>query len=290
MDGSETIVFGAGGMLGGAWRAWARETVAALRCVDVDSCDIRDAEAVARAISPGARWVINCAAYTNVDGAEADEPTAMEVNGRAVGILAECCRRVGATLVHYSTDYVFDGAATAPYRVDAKRRPVNAYGRSKALGEELLEASGCDYLMVRTSWLYAAHGNNFVRTIARLSGERESLRVVSDQVGRPTSADQLVRTSAALLRAGARGAYHATDGGQCSWHEFAVAIAARTAPACRVEACTSAEFPRPAKRPAYSVLDLSETERIIGSLPHWRTSLDRTLDRLCAEAGTGASA
>lgn len=281
MTGSDTLLIGADGMLGRCWRRWAdaaREPRVAF--VGLDGCDICDGAAVERVISPGTRTVINCAAYTNVDGAETEESTATAVNGTAVGILAARCREVGATLVHYSTDYVFDGLATEPYGLNEKRRPVNAYGRSKAVGEELLEASGCDYLLLRTSWLYAAHGNNFVRTIVKLAGEREMLRVVSDQVGRPTCADQLVVTTMGMLRAGARGVHHATDGGQCSWHEFATAIAARTNPMCRVDPCTSAEFPRSAKRPAYSVLDIGETERLAGPLPHWRDTLEQTLNRL----------
>lgn len=279
------LIFGADGMLGRAWRDWAAATRAGdVGFVGLDACDIRDAAAVEATVAPGIQVVVNCAAYTNVDGAEQEEALATQVNGEAVGVLAERCRAVGATLVHYSTDYVFDGQASSPYRVDDVRRPLSAYGRSKAVGEELLEQSGCDYLLLRTSWLYAAHGNNFVRTIMKLASERESLRVVNDQVGRPTCADQLVLTTMSMLRAGARGRHHATDAGQCSWHEFATAIAARANPMCRVDPCTSAEFPRPAKRPAYSVLDISQTERLAGPLPHWRTTLEQTLNRLSATA------
>lgn len=289
MERSDTLIFGADGMLGRSWRAWADSTNArGVGFIGLDACDVCDPAAVERVIVPGIRVVVNCAAYTNVDGAETEEIAATTVNGTAVGILAERCREIGATLVHYSTDYVFDGQATSPYGVDEPRRPLNAYGRSKAVGEALLESSGCEYLLLRTSWLYAAHGNNFVRTITKLATERDSLRVVSDQVGRPTSADQLVLTTAAMLRAGARGRHHATDAGQCSWHEFATAIAARVNPACRVDACTSAEYPRPAKRPAYSVLDIGATERLAGPLPHWRTALEQTMTRLLTAASTSA--
>jgi len=279
------LIFGADGMLGRSWRDWAVATRAGdVGFIGLEACDIRDAVAVEATVAPGIQVVVNCAAYTNVDGAEQEEALATQVNGEAVGVLAKRCRAVGATLVHYSTDYVFDGGATTPYDVDEPRRPLSAYGRSKAVGEELLEQSGCDYLLLRTSWLYAVHGNNFVRTIMKLAGERESLRVVNDQVGRPTCADQLVLTTMSMLRAGARGRHHATDAGQCSWHEFATAIAARANPMCRVDPCTSAEFPRPAKRPAYSVLDISQTERLAGPLPHWRTTLEQTLNRLLATA------
>jgi len=165
-------------------------------------------------------------------------------------------------------------------------QPLGAYGRSKAVGEELLEASGADYLLLRTSWLYAAHGKNFARTIARLARERDHLRVVNDQRGRPTSTTTLVRITRELLGAGARRTLHACDGGECSWFDFAGAIAGAINPACRVNPCTSDAFPRPAPRPAYSVLDLAPTEAIIGHIPDWRTALAPVLTTLLSETQT----
>ena len=183
--------------------------------------------------------------------------------------MAERCRVVGAKLLHYSTDYVFDGTASEPYRTDHPRSPVNAYGRSKALGEELIERSGVEHLLVRSSWLYAPWAKNFVLTIRELAKARPNLRVVDDQRGRPTDSRKLAEVSLALTEQGNRGVFHVTDGGECSWFELAELIAEVVNPDCRVEPCTTDEFPRPAARPAYSVLDISATERVVGPLIPW---------------------
>ncbi|MBX3352691.1 MAG: dTDP-4-dehydrorhamnose reductase [Phycisphaeraceae bacterium] len=242
-------------------------------------CDITSADSVERAIGPATTLVVNCAAYTNVDAAETDEAAATLVNGVGVGLLARRCAQVGATLAHFSTDYVFPGDASLPYAIDATRAPIGAYGRSKLAGERELERSAADWLCLRTSWLYAPWGKNFVLTIAKLAREKSSLRVVNDQRGRPTSCETLAWITERLLEHGSRGMRHATDGGECTWFEFASDIAARVNPACVVEPCSSAEFPRPARRPAYSVLDLAETEAVTGAIPHWRVALSRTLER-----------
>lgn len=274
------VITGAGGMLGQEWRARVeREVWGGVTFLDRAACDVADGASVAGAIAAGTRVVVNCAAYTNVDGAETEEAEATRINGEAVGVLAARCRAIGATLVHYSTDYVFDGdpSPRRAYRVDAPRRPIGAYGRSKARGEELLEASGAEYLLLRTSWLYAAHGKNFVRTIAKAALERDTLRVVDDQRGRPTACATLVDLTARLLERGARGTLHACDDGEATWFDLARAVAASVRPACRVEPCTSAEYPRPARRPAYSVLDLEPTRALVGEIPGWEASLERTL-------------
>ncbi|MBX3246632.1 MAG: dTDP-4-dehydrorhamnose reductase [Myxococcales bacterium] len=224
--------------------------------------------------------VINCAAWTDVDGAETHEADATRLNGDAVRALAERCRDVGALLVHFGTDYVFDGEGEAPYPVDAPLAPLNAYGRSKAAGERALAEVGAPHLYLRTSWLYAPWGKNFVLTIAKLARERDALKVVDDQRGRPTSAEGLARTTLALVEAGARGTLHATDGGECTWFELAAHIASRVAPGCAVQPCSSDEYPRPAKRPRYSVLDLGPTEALIGPLPDWREQVDAVLAKL----------
>lgn len=277
------VVTGAGGMLARAFRERVDSREGALpastRFLERASCDIADEASVACAIEPGVDLVINCAAYTNVDGAEADEAGATRINGEGVRVLAARCAEVGATLAHFSTDYVFDGRATTPYSIDHPRAPLGAYGRSKLVGELALQASGCDWLCLRTSWLYAPWGKNFVLTIAKLAQERDFLRVVNDQRGRPTSCETLARITERMLVEGERGMRHATDGGECTWFEFAREIAARANPACRVEPCSTAEFPRPAARPAYSVLDLTRTEAVVGPIPHWREALGRTLDR-----------
>jgi len=217
--------------------------------------------------------VINAAAYTDVDGCESEESLASVVNGTGVGRLADCCEKSGSKLIHYSTDYVFDGENREPYKPEQPRNPINAYGRTKALGEQLIEDSGCDYLIIRTSWLYSPWGNNFVRTIARLAAERDTLRVVDDQHGRPTSAEHLATASLQLVERGSSGIFHLTDGGECTWYDLAREIVARTGSDCQVEPCGSDEFPRPARRPAYSVLDLSESEALLGPMPNWRDNV-----------------
>lgn len=242
--------------------------------------DLRDERSVDAALADRPKLVINCAAYTDVDTAESHEAEASEVNGHGVGRLARACAAVGAKLVHFGTDYVFSGDASSPYPVDAPLAPRGAYGRSKALGETLLRASGAAHLLVRTSWLYAPWGKNFVCTIARAAAERDELRVVDDQRGRPTSAEELVRTTLALLVRGAEGTFHASDDGECSWFELAAFVAETTHARARVRPCTSAEYPRPAPRPRYSVLDLSKTHAIAPPAPHWRTSVAHVLARL----------
>jgi dTDP-4-dehydrorhamnose reductase len=228
---------------------------------------------VERVVTERFATVINCSAFTDVDGAETREAEAAAINGHGVGTLAQRCRAIGATLVHYSTDYVFDGNASTPYATTAKRAPQGAYARTKALGEELIERSGCSHLIVRTSWLYAPWGKNFVDTMAKLCSERPLVRVVADQRGRPTSAQYLAERTLELLGRDAHGIFHVTDGGECTWFDFAAAIARLTAGTARVEPCTTAEFPRPARRPAYSVLDLSATEALLGPSRPWQDNL-----------------
>jgi dTDP-4-dehydrorhamnose reductase len=279
--GRPVVIIGVGGML---WRAWAaaldRAGIAHLD-PPLDHLDLTRPQSLAF-IGPTCPLVINCAAWTDVDGAEANPGLAMDVNAHGAGHLARRCAEVGATLLHYSTDYVFGGDATAPCAVDAPRRPLGAYARSKALGEELIEASGCDLLMIRTSWLYAPWGKNFVRTIHALSQTREMLRVVDDQRGRPTSAEHLAAASLRLLEQDARGTFHITDGGECTWFEFASEIVRLSGSSCRIIPCTTADFPRPARRPAYSVLDLSRTEALLGPMPDWRWNLAQVMRRLDA--------
>jgi dTDP-4-dehydrorhamnose reductase len=278
------VVVGSGGMLGRAFQALLAREKLAFSAVDVPQIDLTDAASIARAIGPGTRTVLNCAAFTDVDGAEKREADANAVNGAGASNLAARCKELGATLVHYSTDYVFEGHAERPYAVDHPRAPLNAYGRSKALGEELIERSGCSYLLLRTSWLYAPWAKNFVLTIRDLARKQPSIKVVDDQVGRPTSAEYLAERSLALLRGGHSGTFHVTDGGQCSWFEFARAIAELDGAQCTVIPCTTADFPRPAKRPAYSVLDLSRTEAAIGPSRPWQENLARVL-RAAAQPG-----
>jgi dTDP-4-dehydrorhamnose reductase len=272
-------------MLGRAWKRLLEKQNVEHDEVAYPVFDLTRPEDAARAITPDHAWVVNCAAYTDVDGAETKEADALRVNGAGVGNLLQRCGEVGATLVHYSTDYVFSGNATAPYPVEARHEPVNAYGRTKAQGERLIIDSGLRHLLVRTSWLYAPWANNFVRTIVRLSRERPELRVVDDQRGRPSSAEHLALQSARLMEKGLagprfEGIFHVTDGGECTWFEFAERVARFANPVCRVLPTTTAEFPRPAKRPAYSVLDLTKTERALGTSFSWERNVDDVLQRL----------
>jgi dTDP-4-dehydrorhamnose reductase len=276
------LVIGGSGMLGRAVQNALKARGMTFAAPTRAELDLLRAETVTAAIGDH-RTVINCAAWTDVDGAEASEDAATRANGTAVGELAEICRERSVKLVHYSTDYVFDGAGTRPYPTGAPIRPLNAYGRSKAEGERLIARSierGLEALALRTSWLYAPWGKNFVRTIAGAARQRPVLRVVNDQRGRPTSSEHLASATLHLLDKGAHGVMHLTDGGEATWFDFATRIAAFAAPTCQVTPCTSAEYPRPAKRPAWSVLDLTDTEKVIGPMPDWRDNLDSVLARL----------
>ena len=277
---NDVVVIGADGMLGRCWAELLTSRGIDHLATTLDELDITDQSALDRFVTPGTQWVVNCAAYTLVDAAEENENLANEVNGHAVGRMAERCKDIGAKLLHYSTDYVFDGTATEPYPTDHPRRPVNAYGRSKALGEELIEDSGVEHLLVRSSWLYAPWAKNFVLTIRELAQSRDELRVVHDQRGRPTDSRRLAEVSLDLADRGSRGVFHVTDGGECSWFELAALIAHVVNPDCRVEPCTSDEFPRPAPRPAYSVLDVSTTENIVGPLIPWEDRVRDVLARV----------
>jgi dTDP-4-dehydrorhamnose reductase len=274
------LIIGAGGMLGRAFRELLSREQRPFRALDLPEFDVTKREQVEAAVAPGTSAVLNCAAYTNVDGAEADEATATKLNGDAVAQLAQVCAGRGVPLVHYSTDYVFAGDATSPYAVDAPHAPLNAYGRSKAVGERAIWDAGGPHLLLRTSWLYAPWANNFVRTIAKLSRDRDELKVVADQRGRPTSAEHLARVTLALLDHPASGTFHVTDGGECSWWEFASEVVRLAGHRARVEKTTAAEFARPAKRPAYSVLDLGPTEALVGEMADWKENLRDVMARL----------
>ncbi len=281
------LLIGNSGMLGTAFERLMQHNALPYAAADFPTFDLTKQDHVAGAITPGVRFVINCAAWTDVDGAETNEAAATAVNAGGVRLLADRCAAVGATLITYSTDYVFNGRATTPYRVGQAREPLNAYGRSKAKGEELLEQSNARYYNIRTSWLYAPWGKNFVRTIAGLLRTKPSIKVVSDQRGRPTSAEHLAAMTLRLMDVDAApGTYHVTDGGECSWHEFADEIARLVAQrgekVGEVLACSSDEFPRPAKRPAYSVLDIAQAENLVGPMSYWQGNLADVVRRLDA--------
>lgn len=274
------VVLGASGMLGRATLAALERRGVEHRGASHTEIDLARPASLEAGLPRGTGTVINCGGWTNVDGAESQEAEATAVNGKGVGDLAARCREIGAVVVHYSTDYVFSGQARAPYATDHPRAPLNAYGRSKAVGEQLLEQSAARHLLLRTSWVYAPWGKNFVRTIVRLAAQRSSLSVVNDQLGRPSSAEQIARVTLELLDGDALGTFHVSDDGQCTWFEFACAVVALAGLPCKVEPCSSAQFPTPAVRPSYSVLDLSSTCARVSALTPWQDSLADVMRRL----------
>lgn len=234
--------------------------------------DVTDAGAVRRALEaerPDA--VINCAAYTNVDGAEEDEAAAHALNGDAAGHLAAAAATVGAAIVHPSTDYVFDGTKRTPYVESDSTGPNGAYGRTKLAGEEAVRAANERHFVVRTSWLFGVAGKNFVDTMITVGRDRDELKVVHDQVGCPTYTGHLADGLVKLAATGDYGVHHLAGTGECSWYEFATEIFSRAGVDVRVNPCTTEEFPRPAPRPAYSVLGSERRDPI--RLPDWRDGL-----------------
>lgn len=257
------LVTGAAGMLGTDLVATLRERGHDVTAVTRADLDLLDPAAVDDAVA-GHDVVANCAAWTAVDDAETHEQEAAAVNATAPRLLAAACREHGARLVHVSTDYVFAGDATSPYAEDAPVAPRSAYGRTKADGERAVREELPDaHLVVRTAWLYGAHGGCFPRTIARVARERGSVSVVDDQVGQPTWTLDVARLVADLVEAGASaGTYHATSSGQCSWFDFArEVVAAAGLDRDVVQPTTSADFVRPAPRPSYSVLGHGNLDR-----------------------------
>jgi dTDP-4-dehydrorhamnose reductase len=286
------LLFGKIGQVG--WEL--RRTLAPMSqliCVDYPEVDFTQPDAIRTWIRETAPDIIvNAAAYTAVDKAEAETALALKINGEAPGVMAGEAKKLGALLVHYSTDYVFDGAKTTPYVETDALNPLSAYGRTKLAGDQAIQAAGCAHLIFRLCWVYGARGNNFLLTMQRLAREREKLRVVRDQIGCPTWSRMIAETTALALRQAdtvetARalsGVYHLCASGQTNWHGFASAIV-DLLPAegkkCRaVEAITAAEYPTPAKRPAYSVMSTAKLERTFGlHLPDWHDSLRQVLER-----------
>ncbi len=274
------LVTGANGQLGREMQRLGAVSPNNYIFTDVAELDVTDAGAVLRAAEQTrAEAIVNCAAYTNVERAEEDEATADLLNRLAPANLAAAAAATGATLIHISTDYVFDGTAHLPYAEQSPTAPLGVYGRTKLAGEQAVEASGCSHLILRTAWLYSAFGNNFLKTMLRLTAERESLSVVFDQIGTPTYAGDLALGIFSVIEGGQlrgnEGLYHFSDEGACSWYDFAVEIAAAVGhDKCRIVPCHTAEYPSKAPRPAYSVLDKSKFKTTFGiEIPHWRESM-----------------
>ena len=254
-----------------------------------DFSDPESLVALVQRVRPDA--IVNAAAHTAVDKAESEPDLARRINALAPGVLAREAAAIGACLVHYSTDYVFDGSGDQPRREDAATAPLSVYGHTKLEGEELIRASGCSHLILRTSWVYAARGGNFARTMLRLAAEREELKVIADQVGAPTGADLLADVTAlALWRLRSQpdlsGSYHCVAAGQTTWHEYAQFIiewarahghAVKVAPD-RVLSTLTLDYPTPARRPLNSRLDTQKLRRTFGiTLPHWQLGVQRLL-------------
>lgn len=288
---TQGVVLGAGGQVARELQqtqpqAWN------VRYLSRDTLDITRTSQLESALAEqGVAWVINAAAYTAVDRAEEQAELAERVNGEAPGALAACSQRLGIRLLHLSTDFVFDGRQSTPYRPDDATNPLSVYGRSKRLGEEAVLAAHSSAVVLRTSWVYSRHGNNFVKTMLRLMAERDQLGVVEDQVGSPTWARGLAEACWGFLREPAAGGiFHWSDAGVCSWFDFAVAIRELALDlgllqrAATIVPIGTQAYPTPAVRPAYSVLDKSASRDLLGRPGlHWREQLRAMLIDLMDE-------
>ena len=283
------LVTGANGQLGCEMRRLGVVSPNNYIFTDVAELDITNADAVmyvAKHYSIDA--IVNCAAYTNVDKAESDEATAELINATAVGNLARAMKEVDGTLFHISTDYVFGSEGNTPRTEEMPLDPLGVYGRTKLHGEQSIAESGCKALIFRTAWLYSEFGNNFLKTMLRLTAEREQLNVVFDQVGTPTYAGDLALAIFSIIEAGVyegnEGIYHFSNEGVCSWYDFAIEIAAVAGNTnCRINPCHSSEFPSPVTRPPYSVLDKTKIKNTFDiDIPHWRESMEYCIKRIKA--------
>ena len=281
------LVTGANGQLGSEMRRLGAVSPNNYIFTDVAELDITNGVAVALFVKQHSiEAIVNCAAYTNVDKAESDEATAELINATAVGNLAKAMKEVGGTLFHVSTDYVFGCDGNTPRTEDMPLNPLGVYGRTKLHGEQAIAESGCKALVFRTAWLYSEFGNNFLKTMMRLTAEREKLNVVFDQVGTPTYAGDLALAIFSIIEAGVypgnEGIYHFSNEGACSWYDFAVEIAAAAGnTGCRISPCHSCEFPSPVTRPPYSVLDKTKIKNTFDiDIPHWRESMEYCIKRI----------
>lgn len=292
------LVTGSNGQLGNEMRTlasgsanrWLFTDVTVVEGVETIPLDITDKDAVETICSDySIDCIVNCAAYTNVDKAEDEEKLAYRINAYAVGLLAEAAAARGALLIHISTDYVFKGINVRPYIEDQPTDPLGVYGRTKLAGEKALCESGCRFIILRTAWLYSPYGNNFVKTIRRLTSERDSINVVFDQIGSPTYAADLAFAIFDIIEndksQGCEGIYHFSNEGVCSWYDFAVATARLSGnDQCAISPCHSDEFPSKVRRPAFSVLDKTKYKKTFNrTVPYWYDSLKKCIDIMDSE-------
>jgi len=267
------LITGARGQLGQALQQALSGEDLVLK--DLPEFDLTQADSESQIVAARPSVILHVGAYTNVDGAEREPARAMAVNAQGTVLVARAASTLNARLVYVSTDYVFDGAKATPYREEDAPHPINVYGQSKREGE-IAALTGCsNTLVVRTAWLYGHGGNNFVKTIMRLAGEKPYLEVVGDQRGSPTNADDLALALKDLLTRDMRGICHVTNTGDCTWHEFAKAIVSLMGLSTPVRSITTAQTGRPAKRPAYSVLAQERLCAVRNPLPHWQDALAR---------------
>ena len=289
MQSKRILVTGANGQLGSEMRKLGAVSPNEYIFTDVQELDITNKEAVMSFVEQnGVNIIVNCAAYTNVDKAEDDEATAELINATAVKNLAEAAKAQDATLFHISTDYVFGAEGNTPRSEDMPLNPLGAYARTKLKGEQAIAEVGAKAIIIRTAWLYSEFGNNFLKTMLRLTAEKDSLNVVFDQVGTPTYAGDLALVIFSIIEGnlyvGNEGIYHFSNEGVCSWYDFAneIAIAAGNIN-CNIQPCHSSEFPSKVMRPPYSVLDKTKIKQTFGvDIPHWRDSMLYCLERLGA--------
>lgn len=285
MEDKKTIlVTGANGQLGSEMQVIAANYSQYLFLfVSRDQLPIDNTELVEKYFAAQTiHYCVNCAAYTAVDKAESEPEKAMMINGTAVGNLAGICKRYGTQLIHLSTDYVFDGNATSPYKEDNTLSPVNLYGASKLKGELLAAENNPNSIIIRTSWVYSSFGNNFVKTMLRLMSERESINVVNDQQGCPTYAADLADAIMQIIQCNVlfntAAIFNYSNAGAITWYQFAVAIKELSASNCRINPIAASLYPTPAKRPRYSVMDITKIQQTFKiTVPAWKDSLKKCL-------------
>lgn len=283
------LVTGADGQLGREMQIASRGSRNRFIFTDIagehERLDITDPQAIADIVRKNhVNVIVNCAAYTNVDKAETDPETANLLNNIAAGNLADAMKAVNGTLIHISTDYVFQGDRNIPCREDWPTEPLGVYGKTKLAGEKSIEATGCASIIIRTAWLYSPFGKNFVKTMRDLTSSRESLKVVFDQVGTPTYAGDLAEAICRIIETGQldkTGIYHFSNEGVCSWFDFAKAICEMSGNTCDIRPCHSDEFPSPVARPHFSVLDKTKIKQTFGiRIPYWTDSLKRCIEEI----------